>query len=147
MHVPKEVITSECVDLVYDQVLFTDLEVGANRPDILIKDKAAKKTYLIDVSCPCDINIHKMEATKVAKYIGLKGQLQKLYGFDCMIIPVIINLQPQRSSCKDSGMPKHYHVPKDYAAGLETDSQRRSIKKSLITGPSHRSRQLHGLPL
>ena len=42
MHVPKEAITSECVDLVYDQVLFTDLEVGANRPDILIKDKAAK---------------------------------------------------------------------------------------------------------
>ena len=32
-----------------------------------------------------------MEATKVAKYIGLKGQLQRLHGFDCMIIPVIID--------------------------------------------------------
>ena len=63
-HAPKEVIACNNVDLLYDQVLRTDLEVGANRPDIVIKDKAAKKTYILDVSCPCDINIYKAEATK-----------------------------------------------------------------------------------
>ena len=89
-HLPKEVISCKSVDLLYDQVLKTDLEVGANRPDIVIKDKDAKKTYILDVTCPCDINIYKAEATKVAKYIGLKGQLQKMWGFDCIIIPIVI---------------------------------------------------------
>ena len=78
------------MDILYDQVLRTDLEVGANRSDLVIKDKVGKKTYILDVSCPCDINIHKSEATKVAKYIGLKGQLQKMWGFDCIVIPIII---------------------------------------------------------
>ena len=40
---------------------------------------------LDDIYC-----IYKVEATKVAKYIGLKGQLQKMWGFDCVIIPIII---------------------------------------------------------
>ena len=73
-----------------NQVLTTDLEVGANRPDLVIKDKAKKKTYITDVACPCDLNIHKSEATKTAKYIGLKGQLQKMWRYECVIIPVII---------------------------------------------------------
>ena len=89
-HLPKEVISCKSVDVLYDQVLRTDLEVGANRPDLVIKDKVAKKAYIIDVTCPCDINIYKAEATKVAKYMRLKGQLQKMWGFDCVIIPVVI---------------------------------------------------------
>ena len=90
MHEPKEAIIHKSVDLIYDQVLTTDMAVGANRPDLLIKDHVAKKVYIIDVACPCDLNIYKMENTKVAKYIGLKGQLQKMSGYDCTIIPVII---------------------------------------------------------
>ena len=46
--------------------------------------------FVIDVSCPCDSNIHKMEATKIAKYVGLKGQLQKIWGFNCVTIPIIV---------------------------------------------------------
>ena len=90
MHEPKEATVNEQVDLIYDQVLTTDMAVGANRPDILVKDKAAKKIYIIDVACPCDLNIYKSENTKVAKYIGLKGQLQKMSGYDCTIVPVVI---------------------------------------------------------
>ena len=89
-HEPKEVITTKNVELFYDQVFITDQEIGANRPDLVIKDKDTKRTYIIDVSCPCDLNIHKAEATKTAKYIGLKGQLQKMWGYECIIIPVII---------------------------------------------------------
>ena len=46
---PKDVIVDKNVDILYDQVIQTDLEVGANRPDLVIKDKNAKKTYLVDV--------------------------------------------------------------------------------------------------
>ena len=64
--------------------------MGANRPDLVIKDKSIRKAYIIDVSCPCDLNIYKMEATKVAKYVGLRGQLQKMWGYNCITIPIII---------------------------------------------------------
>ena len=35
-HEPKDVIVTKNVDILYDQVLTTDQEVGANRPDIVI---------------------------------------------------------------------------------------------------------------
>ena len=89
-HEPKEVISGKTVDVLYDHVVSTNLDIGANRPDLIIKDKVAKRSYIIDVSCPCDLNIHKAEATKIAKYIGLRGQLQKMWGFNCDIIPIII---------------------------------------------------------
>ena len=90
IHEPKEAIIAKNVDILYDLVLNTDAEVGANRPDIVVKDKAARRTYIIDVCNPCDLNIFKAESTKIAKYIGLKGQLQKMWGFDCTIIPIVI---------------------------------------------------------
>ena len=90
MHQPKDVIINQDVEILYDQILTTDMAVGANRPDLVVKDKRLKKTFLIDVSWPCDTNIHKMEATKIAMYIGLKGQLQKMWGFDCITVPIII---------------------------------------------------------
>ena len=43
VHTPREVIITSNVEIVYDQVLTTDREVGANRPDILVRDKIEKK--------------------------------------------------------------------------------------------------------
>ena len=85
--------------------MLTNLDVGANRPNIIITDKVGKKTYILDVTCPCDFNIYKAEATKVAKYIGLKGRLQKMWGFDCVIIPIVIG-----------GLGAVTHNLKDYLA-------------------------------
>ena len=99
LHEPKEVIVDSRVEILYDQVLQTDLEVGANRPDLVIKDKYAKKTYVVDVSCPCDLNIHKAEATKIAKYRGLRGQLQKMWGFECITLPVVVGGLGSITSC------------------------------------------------
>ena len=59
-------------------------------PILWSRTQQKKKTYIIDVSCPCDLNIYKKEAAKIAKYVGLKGQLQKMWGFDCIIIPVVV---------------------------------------------------------
>ena len=99
LHEPKEVIVDNKVEILYDQVLQTDLEVGANRPDLVIKDKYAKKTYVVDVSCPCDLNIHKAEATKIAKYRGLRGQLQKMWGYECVTLPIVVGGLGSITSC------------------------------------------------
>ncbi len=73
-----------------NQVLSTDREVGANRPDIVVKDKKGKMTYIIDISCPCDVNVIKKEAEKISKYGTLKRELLRMWGGNCLIVPVVI---------------------------------------------------------
>ena len=64
--------------------------MGANRPDIIVKDISMKKAYIIDISCPVDINVGKKEAEKVSKYMGLCAELNRMWGIDTEIIPVIV---------------------------------------------------------
>ena len=89
-HRPKEVIRTNNVEILYDQILSTDRPIGANRPDIVIKDKLARKAYVIDISCPCDTNVFKKENEKIAKYQGLRAELQKMWNMDCTVIPVVV---------------------------------------------------------
>ena len=89
-HTPKDVIRTNDVEIIYDQVLGTDRPVGSNRPDIVIRDKVGKKAYIIDVSCPCDTNVMKKENEKIAKYQSLRAELQKMWRVDCVVIPVVV---------------------------------------------------------
>ena len=76
--------------MIYDQVISTTRPIGANRPDIIVKDKKMKKAYIIDVACPVDTNVEKKEREKIAKYGGLRGELQRMWGVDAEVIPVIV---------------------------------------------------------
>ena len=49
-----------------------------------------KKAYIIDISCPVDFNVGKKEGEKVAKYMGLSAQLNRMWGTDTETIPVIV---------------------------------------------------------
>ena len=49
LHEPKETIVTKNVDILYDQVLTTDQEMGANRPDIDMKHKTAKRTFTFQI--------------------------------------------------------------------------------------------------
>ena len=89
-HEPADVVRNEKVEIIYDQVLTTSRPIGANRPDIIIKDKAAKKTIIIDVACPVDTNVGKKEREKVAKYTGLRVELERMWGMDAETIPIIV---------------------------------------------------------
>jgi hypothetical protein len=42
----------------------TDIEVLANRPDIIVKNKKDKTCLLIDVTIPSDKNVTQKEAEK-----------------------------------------------------------------------------------
>ena len=78
------------VELLWDMTLNTDRQVGANRPDIVLRDKASKKTYIIDISCPSDKNVTSKENEKVAKYSGLRVELGKMWDSECVVIPVVV---------------------------------------------------------
>ena len=78
------------IELIRDMTLNTDRQVGAKRPDIVLRDKASKKTYIIDISCPSDVNVASKENEKVAKYSGLRVELGKMWDCECMVVPVVI---------------------------------------------------------
>ena len=87
---------------IYDQVITTDRPVGANRPDLIVRDIAKKKVLIVDVSCPCDLNVEKKELEKVSKYAGLKVELQRMWGVSCEVVPVVIvSLGAVFTSCSD----------------------------------------------
>ena len=90
MHNPPEVVIGNDVEITYDQVIMTTRPIGANRPDIIIKDKTQKKTLIIDVACPVDTNIYKKESEKISKYGGLRVELERMWGADAEVIPVIV---------------------------------------------------------
>ena len=77
-------------EILWDLTLTTDREVGSNRPDIVIRDKLEKKTYIIDVSCPSDVNVTAKENEKITKYSGLRVELGKMWNCDCVVIPIVI---------------------------------------------------------
>ena len=90
MHCPPDVVIGKDVEVIYDQVILTTRPIGANRPDIIIKDKAKKKTFVIDVACPVDTNVGKKESEKISKYGALRVELERMWGTDAEVIPVIV---------------------------------------------------------
>ena len=89
-HKPREVVIGKNVEIIYDQLISTTRPIGANRPDLIIKDVARKKAFIIDVSCPVDTNIKKKEMEKLAKYGGLRVELERMWGVKAEIIPIIV---------------------------------------------------------
>jgi len=67
---------------------YTDREVTANRPDIIIKNKKEKTCTLIDVAIPANRNVQK-EGEKKLKYKSLCIEIQRMWNLKCMVIPVI----------------------------------------------------------
>ena len=90
LHNPADVTRSDKCEIVYDQTIVTSRPVGANRPDIIVKDKVNKKTLIIDVSCPVDTNAEKKENEKISKYGPLRVELEKMWGTNADIIPVVV---------------------------------------------------------
>jgi len=100
------------VTVLWNQVVHTDREVTANRPDIIIKNKKDKTCTLIDVAIPADRNAVQKEAEKKLKYKSLCIEMQRMWNLKCTIVPVIIG-----------------------ATGIETGS----LKKNLETAPRKHS--------
>ena len=49
-----------------------------------------RKIYIIDVSCPSDVNVIKKENEKTSKYSGLRVELGKMWNSEAIVVPVVI---------------------------------------------------------
>ena len=90
LHRPAEVVMDKKVEIIWDMILITDRAVGSNRPDIVIRDKSEKKTFILDISCPSDGNVTSKENEKITKYSGLRVELAKMWDCECTVIPIVI---------------------------------------------------------
>ena len=90
LHRPAEVYMDGKIELIWDMPITTARAIGANRPDIVVRDKINKKVYIIDISCPCDLNVHTKEMEKISKYCSLRVELAKMWNSECVVIPVVV---------------------------------------------------------
>ena len=90
LHRPAEVYLDNRIEILWDMVLTTDRAVGANRPDLVVPDKINKKVYIIDISCPSDVNVNTKENEKISKYSGLWVELGKMWSSDCIVVPIVV---------------------------------------------------------
>jgi len=87
---PKPVCEEGDVTVLWNQVVHTDREVTANRPDIIIKNKKEKTCTLIEVAIPADRNVVQKEVEKKLKYKSLCIEIQRMWNLKCSTVPVII---------------------------------------------------------
>jgi len=77
-YTPKPVYEQEDVTVLWNQAAYTDMEVIANRPDIIIENKKYITCILIDVAIPVDRNVMQKEADKKLKYKSLCTEIQQM---------------------------------------------------------------------
>jgi len=58
---PKPECEERDVTVLWNQAVHTDIEVTANRPDLIIKNNKEKTCTLIDVAIPADRNVVQKE--------------------------------------------------------------------------------------
>ena len=69
--------------MLWNQVVHTDREVRANRPDIIIENKKEKTCTPVDVEIPADRNIVQKEAEKKLKYKSFYKEILRLWNMRC----------------------------------------------------------------
>ena len=76
--------------LLWEVPIPTDLQVQANRPDLVLRTTG--KVMLIDVSIPLDCNVGQKEEEKVRKYQPLAREIRRLWNLDHTptVVPVVV---------------------------------------------------------
>ena len=72
----------------WNEAVHTDIEITANRPDIIIIEE--KTCTLIDVAITADRNVVQKEAEKKLKYKSLCIEILRIWNLECTVVPVII---------------------------------------------------------
>jgi hypothetical protein len=90
-HEPRESITIDGVNVMWDSYLLTDRKVAHNCPDIVIHNTNTRSCIIIDVAIPICQNVTKKTAEKITKYRDLEIELQKCWNLkEVQTIPVVI---------------------------------------------------------
>ena len=73
---PDGIAENNDLKFLWDTNIQCDHVVEARRPDIIITDKRRQSGIIVDMAVPADGRVHEKERDKVAKYLGLRGELE-----------------------------------------------------------------------
>ena len=91
-YTPQTVLENTEYKLYWDQTIYTDKTIIANRPDIVLMNKRERTTYLIDIAIPSDTNIQQKYNEKIQKYTDLAIEIQRIWNQQkVQIIPLIVS--------------------------------------------------------
>ncbi|CAG4996135.1 unnamed protein product [Parnassius apollo] len=87
---PEAVLENDCARLYWDRAVITDRTILANKPDIVLMDRAQSRIFLVDTTIPYDENLVKAEIDKQTKYLAHE-MTDKWGGLPTEIIPVVVS--------------------------------------------------------
>ncbi|CAH2084520.1 unnamed protein product [Euphydryas editha] len=91
-YTPAPVLERDGVRLYWDRPITTDRTILANKPDIVVMDRAQSRVFLVDITIPHDENLVKAETDKKRKYLDLAHEIVDMWGVDSTeIIPIVIS--------------------------------------------------------
>ncbi|CAH2094527.1 unnamed protein product [Euphydryas editha] len=91
-YTPAPVLERDGVRLYWDRPIATDRTILANKPDIVVMDRAQSRVFLVDITIPHDENLVKAETEKKRKYLDLAHEIVDMWGVDSTeIIPIVIS--------------------------------------------------------
>ena len=89
-HKPNTVNEGKDVTILWDMPIYTDKEIKATRPDIIVKGKSKKQWILIDMAVPSEGNIAAKEVEKLSKYKDLEIEIGRMWNTKTIVIPLVI---------------------------------------------------------
>ena len=90
-YVPDPVLEKDHVTLYWDRSIITDRTIVANKPDIVVIDRSARRVMIIDVTIPHDENLVKAEKEKQIKYLDLAHEVVDMWNVNsAIIVPIVV---------------------------------------------------------
>lgn len=63
----------------------------ARRPDVILEDKEFKEIYIVDMSCPMEVNVEEKRKKKLTKYQQIAFETrERRRGYKVRVVPLII---------------------------------------------------------
>ncbi|CAH2052194.1 unnamed protein product, partial [Iphiclides podalirius] len=89
---PEAVLENDRARLYWDRSIITDRTIVANKPDIVLMDRAQSRVFLVDITIPYDENLVKAETDKKTKYLDLAHEVTDMWGgVPTEIIPIVVS--------------------------------------------------------
>ena len=120
----------------WDFYIRTDKHVLANKPDIVVIDKAQKTASIIDIAVPNDSNIASKEKEKVEKYQPLREEIERCWNVKATVTPIVIG-------ALGAVTPAHQRWLSEVTTDALTTSQ---LQKCALLGTSKILRRVLRLP-
>ena len=91
-HHPDRLVETDDITMVWDTTILTARKIGANRPDICLRNKKTNTCLLFPILFPILFpgNIARKQAEKTTKYSDLRVEVSRMWQCRPLVVPVVL---------------------------------------------------------